>query len=81
MADAYGIDYPPALTSRHTRGRAIDMSISWNGTLSINNRDDDPIDIVSAPRNGRNTDLHMVGATYGVYKLVRDPPHWSDDGR
>lgn len=24
--------------------------------------------------------LHAVGATYGVYKLLSDPPHWSDDG-
>jgi hypothetical protein len=26
------------------------------------------------------TDLHALGATYGVIKLVSDPPHWSDDG-
>lgn len=25
-------------------------------------------------------DLYAVGATYGVQKLVSDPPHWSDDG-
>ena len=24
--------------------------------------------------------LNAVGATYGVNKLVSDPPHWSDDG-
>jgi hypothetical protein len=22
-----------------------------------------------------------VGASYGVYKLLNDPPHWSSDGR
>jgi uncharacterized Zn-binding protein involved in type VI secretion len=26
------------------------------------------------------SDLHAVGASYGVHKLVSDPPHWSDDG-
>lgn len=26
-------------------------------------------------------DLHELGASYGVHKLVSDPPHWSDDGR
>jgi hypothetical protein len=24
--------------------------------------------------------LHSVGATFGVHKLVTDLPHWSDDG-
>jgi uncharacterized protein YcbK (DUF882 family) len=37
--------------------------------------------IDSAPTNGRNKELHKVGATYGVVKLVSDPPHWSTDGR
>lgn len=27
------------------------------------------------------TALHDLGATFGVVKLVSDPPHWSDDGR
>ncbi|MDB5964086.1 MAG: hypothetical protein JWQ72_586 [Polaromonas sp.] len=26
------------------------------------------------------TPLHGVGASYGVFKLVSDPPHWSDNG-
>ena len=25
-------------------------------------------------------DLYTLGATYGVVKLVKDKPHWSDDG-
>ncbi len=28
-----------------------------------------------------NSDLYSVGASYGVIKLISDPPHWSDDGR
>ena len=35
MVKAYHIAYQPALKSRHTEGFAIDMDISWSGTLSI----------------------------------------------
>lgn len=80
MAGAYGIDFAPALVSRHTQRRAIDMSITWNGTLSILNQNSVTVNIATTPRNGLNTALHLVGATFGVYKLVADPPHWSDDG-
>jgi len=30
---------------------------------------------------GSNPVLHTVGAYYGVFKLLSDPPHWSVDGR
>lgn len=80
MVGAYGIDYAPALVSRHTQGRAIDMSISWNGALSILNQSNVAVNITTAPRSGLNTALHLVGATFGVHKLIVDPPHWSDDG-
>jgi hypothetical protein len=36
--------------------------------------------IASGPRDGSNPELIKVGATFGVMKLVSDPPHWSDDG-
>ena len=80
MVGAYDIDYAPALVSRHTQGRAIDMSISWNGTLSILNQSNVTVNIATAPQISHNTALHAVGATYGVHKLAIDPPHWSDDG-
>jgi len=82
MVDGYQIVAKPALNSRHTQGRAIDMTISWSGTLSISNKDGTKSDITSTPRNGENTDLIDVGATYGVIKatFAGDPPHWSDDG-
>jgi D-alanyl-D-alanine dipeptidase len=35
MVAAYGIVAKPALSSRHTEGRAVDMNISWQGSLSI----------------------------------------------
>lgn len=80
MAGAYGIDYAPALASRHTQGRAIDMRISWSGTLSIIDQSNVTVNITTAPKDGLNTDLHLVGSTFGVHKLAVDPPHWSDDG-
>ena len=35
MADTYRIAFMPALESRHTQRRAVDMTISWSGTLEI----------------------------------------------
>lgn len=26
-------------------------------------------------------DLYKLGSSYGVHKLMSDPPHWSDDGK
>ncbi len=80
MVSAYGIVYAPALQSRHTEGTAVDMTISWSGTLTINNAAGTAVQITTTPRGGGNTDLHTIGAGYGVIKLVSDPPHWSGDG-
>lgn len=81
MVEAYGMAFIAALNSRHTERRAIDMTISWNGTLSIVDKNGAVRQIDTQPRNGGNTRLVKVGAAYGVIKLVSDPPHWSDDGR
>lgn len=80
MVDLFGIAFQPSLTSLHIQGRAIDMTIGWNGTIQV--RDESGRQRpVSAPRSGdANRDLHAIGATYGVLKLVSDPPHWSDNG-
>jgi plastocyanin len=80
MVNGYSIVHPPALQSRHTERRAIDMSISWGGNLTLNNATGNAVTITTTPRGGGNTNLHAVGATYGVIKLVTDAPHWSDDG-
>jgi D-alanyl-D-alanine dipeptidase len=80
MVQAYGIVYRPALNSQHTARRAIDMTISWSGTLSIANARGTVVDIAGSPRSGQNSQLIAVGKTYGVVKLVSDPPHWSQDG-
>ena len=82
MVTAYGIVAQPALVSRHTQGRAVDMDISWTGTLTIAPKGGAPRAISSTPRTGENKELHAIGASYGVIKatFAGDPPHWSDDG-
>ena len=80
MVAAYGIVYAPALNSLHAIGQAIDMDISWTGELTIANADGSTAVIAGSPHNGGHPDLHKVGATYGLIKLVTDPPHWSLTG-
>jgi hypothetical protein len=80
MVQGYGIAFKPALSSRHTEGNAIDMSIAWIGDLVIAKADGSNITVTSAPRTGDNASLQQVGSSYRVIKLVTDPPHWSNDG-
>lgn len=81
MVSAYGMVNIAALNSRHTERRAIDMTVSWSGTLSITTVSGTTKAISTVPRNGSNTELIEVGRQYGAIKLISDPPHWSDDGR
>ncbi|MDQ2779976.1 MAG: hypothetical protein M3Y32_10510 [Pseudomonadota bacterium] len=74
MATGYGIVYPPALQSRHTARAAIDMTISGIVGKSIVNAQAKDVEIKTL------RDLNAVGASYGVNKLLSDPPHWSDNG-
>lgn len=74
MASAYGIVFPPALVSRHTERNAVDMTISNVKNKKIKTASGTEVLIQ------RDSDLHAVGASYGVKKLLSDPPHWSDDG-
>ena len=80
MKKGYAIQYPAALTSRHTQRRAIDMTISWVGTLTIHDFNGQERKITMPPRSGLNQVLVDVGRSFGVIKLMTDPPHWSDDG-
>jgi hypothetical protein len=70
----------PALDSNHIAGKAIDMDISWEGTMQIQNKDGSAASVEFMDDVNKNTTLHAVGATYGVKKLVTDAPHWSLDG-
>lgn len=79
-----GLKVAPALSSRHTEGKAIDMTISWKNDLVIAGADGKNVTIKTEPRSGMNEDLHAVGKGYGVIKYWKgdaDKPHWSTDGR
>ena len=81
MVTAYGIVFGPAFPTRHSARRAIDMTITWTGALKIADAAGHVVTIATTPRTGAdNAQLHKVGATYGVIKLVVDHPHWSDNG-
>lgn len=77
----YRIAHPAVLNTRHYLYLAIDMTITWSGALHIRDAESKEHVITSTPRTGNgNTELHAIGASYGVLKLVKDPPHWSDNG-
>jgi len=81
MVKGYGIVFEPVLVSRHTQRLAVDMTISWQGDLTIVKGDGASTTISSLPRTGaKNADLHAVGESYSVKKLLTDDPHWSSDG-
>lgn len=81
MVQGYGIVFKPVLASRHIDGEALDMTITWQKDLVIARHDGTLQTISSLPRTGSgNADLHAVGASYGVMKLLSDAPHWSLDG-
>jgi hypothetical protein len=80
MVHGYDIAHRPSLTSLHIFGKAIDMSIRWDGVLKIKKSNGTRKTIGSLPRSGLNHDLWAVGAAYGVLKLPSDVPHWSNTG-
>ena len=81
MVQKYGMKAEAVLVSRHTQRLAVDMTISWQGDLTIATADGSLTTITSLPRTGAdNIDLRAVGKSYGVIKLVSDAPHWSSDG-
>jgi hypothetical protein len=82
--DMGGLHTPPALRSLHNERQAIDMTIGWNGTVTITDARGAPVRITSLPRTGMNRALQAVGASYGVTKFIggeSDKPHWSTTGR
>jgi len=80
MVHGYDIAHRPSLTSLHIFGKAIDMSVEWDGKLKIKQKNGTKKTIGSLPRTGLNHELWVVGAKYGVLKLPSDAPHWSSTG-
>jgi peptidoglycan hydrolase-like protein with peptidoglycan-binding domain len=82
MVDAYGIQGPVALDSRHIAGHAIDMFLDWSGTPTVTDGEGNQKTLAGAP-GAYNADVIAIGATYGVTRGVNipsDPEHWSIDG-
>lgn len=81
MVKKFNIAHPPVLDSNHCKRVAVDVTITWAGTLKIKDAAGDIVEIATTPRTGGgNKKLHTVGASYGVIKLVGDAPHWSANG-
>lgn len=86
MIDGFGLAVPPAstnapaLNSNHIAGNAIDMDITWQGTIKIKKKDGTQVSVAFMTDVNRNTELHAVGESYSVKKLTTDAPHWSVDG-
>jgi hypothetical protein len=79
MVNGFGLVHEPGVTTRHFDGRAIDMTITWSKPLRLQRADGNFVNVPSIAAKF-NTVLHDVGATYGVKKLKKDGPHWSEDG-
>ena len=80
MVDLFDIVYQPSLNSRHIAGLAIDMEIQWAGAVLVRDAQGTAVTLGSPHEGATNTNLHKVGASYGVIKNVADRPHWSDNG-
>lgn len=74
MRKRFDIVYPAALVSNHTRRKAVDMRINFQGVIHVRTRSGTLVPVE------RQQDLWPVGKSYGVIKLASDEPHWSVDG-
>lgn len=87
MATGFGLAMPPrstnppALTSNHITGEAVDMAIIWSGKITVAKKDGAKVEVTFMPNVNANLVLHEVGRSYGVIKLKTDAPHWSYNGR
>ena len=81
MKELFNIAFKPSLTSNHIAGKAIDMTITWNGTLNMTDGNGHAVAVPPPSPGSLNAKLHQVGATFRVLKLLSDPPHWSTNGR
>lgn len=80
MKTAYAIVYPASLESRHTQRLAIDMTITVHAGSTITDANGAEHQFTTQA-SGMYAGVIAIGKTFGVIKLVTDPPHWSSDGR
>lgn len=74
MVEGFGLKVEAVLASRHTERHAVDMTINWAGVIHV--KDKRGIEHAVS----RQEDLWPIGASFGLIKLPRDAPHWSNDG-
>ncbi len=78
MVSGYHMAHVAALSSRHTEGRAVDITIRRLPEILKIDKQEYPIGVAKADANEA---LWFVGEhLFSVKKLASDPPHWSDDG-
>jgi hypothetical protein len=80
MLALFGIVHPASLISNHIRGKAVDMKIRWTDAMLVRNGRGHNVRIDRPRNDASNSDLHAIGDTYGVRKLLKDAPHWSHNG-
>ena len=56
------------------------MEITWTGTIKIKKKDGSEESVSFMSDVNKNVNIHAVGTSYGVRKLITDAPHWSHDG-
>lgn len=81
MVEGYGMRAEAVLDGNHMKGLAIDMEVTWSGSIKVLDAHGTSRTLTS-PRSNANPTLQAIGLTYGVHKLnvAVDEPHWSADG-
>jgi hypothetical protein len=77
MVAGYGMAHAAVLVSRHTQRRAVDVSISWEGSLVLRLPSGSTATI---PQGAEQTLWKVAADQFQVYHLWDDHPHYSDDG-
>ncbi|OGP65146.1 MAG: hypothetical protein A2169_12660 [Deltaproteobacteria bacterium RBG_13_47_9] len=87
MVDGYKtneLQIAPALKSKHSDGKAIDMALKWKDSLKIKKIDGSEVTIESGEKDHTNPELIEVAKSYDVIHFIdvnKDKTHWSDDGK
>ena len=72
---------PIAWTLDGARAMVAAYGLAYRPSLTSRHIAGRAIDMTVSGWLGSAEELHELGASFGVRKLVSDPPHWSDDGR
>lgn len=74
-------DIPITWTLDGARAMVARYGLAYRPSLTSRHIDGRAVDMSIAGWTGTSDELYALGASFGVRKLVSDPPHWSDDGR